>query len=271
MASRMPTLWHIKVSHYNEKARWALDHKRIPHRRVAPLPLFGTLPAAWLMTRRLTFPVLRLDGETIGDSTAIIAALEERFPEPPLYPADPAERARALELEEFFDEQLGPYVRRLAWFHLAPYPKAFFTAVFPDSSPLVRAAVRPGAFATTRIAKARYRTNAATAVEARRKIVEAMERIEAEAGASGYMVGDAFSVADLTAAALATPLIGPPERQYLPPQDQPEPLRAFSVELKARPAGQWVLDIFRRHRGASAQVRRGSAQSAPPPPAAVSA
>jgi len=266
----LPTLWQIKVSHYNEKVRWALDYKRIPHRRVAPLPLFGTLPAAWLMTRRPTFPVLRLDGRTIGDSTAIVAALEERRPDPPLYPADPVECARALELEEFFDEQLGPYLRRLAWFHLAPHPRAFFTAVFPGSSPLVRAAMRPGAFAVTRIAKARYRTNAATAAEARHKIVEAMERIEAEIRPSGYLAGDAFSVADLTAAALATPLIGPPERQYLPPQEQPEPLRSFSVELKARPSGRWVLDIFARHRGVSAEVRRGAASPASTP-AAVSA
>jgi glutathione S-transferase len=161
-------------------------------------------------------------------------------------------------------------VRRLAWFHLAPHPRAFFTAAFPDSSPLLRAAFRPGAFAISRIVKARYRTNAATADEARRKIVEAMDRIEAEVGASGYLVGDAFSVADLTAAALATPIVGPPERQYLPPQEQPEPLYSFAAELRARPAGRWIFEMYRRHRGASAEVRRGRASSASPQ-AAVSA
>jgi len=272
MASSTPVLWQIKVSHYNEKVRWALDHKRIPHRRVAPWPLFGSLPAAWLMTRGLTFPVLRLDGRAIGDSTAIIAALEERFPDPPLYPADPAQRARALELEDFFDEQLAPYVRRLAWFHLAPHPRAFFTAAFPDSSPLLRAAFRPGAFAITRIVKARFRTTAATAAEARRKVLEAMDRIEAEVAPSGYLVGDAFSVADLAAAALATPIVAPPERQYLPPQEQPEPLGSFAAELRARPAGRWVFDMFARHRGTSAEVTRSGTPVAPAsPPAAVSA
>src|SRR5215211_284899 len=111
MASSTPVLWQIKVSHYNEKARWALDFKRVPHKRRAPMPLFGSAPAAVAMTRRPTFPVLRLDGRAIGDSTAIIAALEERFPEPPLYPADPADRERALALEDFFDEELGPHIR----------------------------------------------------------------------------------------------------------------------------------------------------------------
>ena len=75
--------------------------------------------ALWLTRgRHKTFPLLQLDGEAIGDSTAIIAALERRFPDPPLYPEDPAERSRALELEEFFDEELGPHLRLLA-FHEA--------------------------------------------------------------------------------------------------------------------------------------------------------
>jgi glutathione S-transferase len=270
MASSTPVLWHIKVSHYNEKARWALDYKGVPHRRVAPMPLFGTLPAAWLMTRAITLPVLRLEGRAIGDSTAIVAALEARFPDPPLYPADPAERARALELEDFFDEQLAPAVRRLGWFHTAQQPRAFFATAFPDSSPLVRAALRPGAHVSIYAVRRRYGITDASAEQARRQVLAAIDRIEAEIGPSGYLVGDAFSIADLTAAALATPFVRPPERQYLPPELPPEPLRSFGEELTARPAGRWVLDMFGRHRGVSAEVKRGAAVRTSPP-GAVSA
>ena len=114
-----PTLWHIEISHYSEKARWALDYKGIEHQRRAPTPGAHIAVALWLTRGRCkTFPVLQLDGEAIGDSTAIIAALEERYPDPPLYPDDPGERRRALELEEFFDEELGPHARLLA-FHEA--------------------------------------------------------------------------------------------------------------------------------------------------------
>jgi hypothetical protein len=28
-----PSLWHIPFSHYSEKVRWALDYKRVAHRR----------------------------------------------------------------------------------------------------------------------------------------------------------------------------------------------------------------------------------------------
>src|SRR5215213_6621475 len=97
----MPVLWHLKVSHYNEKVRWALDYKGVPHVRRAVLP--GRHQAlAKKLSGTPTLPVLILDGQAIGDSTRIITALEQRHPQPPLYPADPEERLRALELEDFF-------------------------------------------------------------------------------------------------------------------------------------------------------------------------
>ena len=61
-----------------------------------------------------------IEGRRLGDSTAIVAALEERWPDPPLYPADPADRARALALEDFFDERLAPDVRRWMWHQTLP-------------------------------------------------------------------------------------------------------------------------------------------------------
>ena len=101
-------LWHLEISHYNEKARWALDYKGIPHERREPMPgLHGV--RAMILTRgsQRRLPVLDLEGRRIGDSTAIIAALEDYRPEPALYPADRSERTRALELEDFFDEEPG--------------------------------------------------------------------------------------------------------------------------------------------------------------------
>ena len=75
MIDSLPTLWQIDVSHYSEKARWALALKGVEHRRRSPVPGAHMAVAAWL-TRggQVTFPVLSIDGERIGDSTAIIAA-----------------------------------------------------------------------------------------------------------------------------------------------------------------------------------------------------
>jgi hypothetical protein len=81
-------LWHLEISHYNEKARWALDYKSIPHVRRTPLPgLHGLYALAITRGAQRRLPVLELEGRRIGDSTAIIAALERYQPDPALYPA----------------------------------------------------------------------------------------------------------------------------------------------------------------------------------------
>jgi glutathione S-transferase len=52
-----------------------------------------------------------VDGDTVVyDSTIICEYLEERFPVPPLLPADPAGRARVRALERIADTQLDPVV-----------------------------------------------------------------------------------------------------------------------------------------------------------------
>src|SRR5438309_7128335 len=104
-----PLLWHIPLSHFNEKVRWTLDYKHIAHHRQVLGPDY--LIRAWRATGRGTLPILFLHGQAIGDSTHIIAVLEEHYPEPPLYPGDAAARQRALALEDYFDEHLGPALR----------------------------------------------------------------------------------------------------------------------------------------------------------------
>src|SRR5207244_2177797 len=190
MASAMqPTLWHITISHYSEKARWALDYKSIPYRLRGLVPGAHIPVALWLTYgRHYTLPVLDLGGERIGDSTAIIAALEQRQPEPPLYPRDPAQRRRALALEEWF---------------------------------------------------------------------------EAELGGRDYLVGESFSVADLTAAALLYPLVRPPEA-YVTIDRMPEPVERLRAQLRERRGYRWVEETFRRHRR-SAEAPSGAADAVPAP------
>src|SRR5262249_6254633 len=86
--------WQFRFSHFNEKARWALDWKGIAHVRRSLLPGFHVPRVLW-MTGQKSLPVLVLDEETIHDSTRIIERLERVRPEPALYPADAADRPRA--------------------------------------------------------------------------------------------------------------------------------------------------------------------------------
>jgi glutathione S-transferase len=246
-----PVLWQIRISHYSEKARWALDHKRVPHRRRTPLPGSHPAIALWLTRgRQVTFPVLELDGKRIGDSTAIIGALEERYPNPPLYPADPDQRRRALELEDYFDEELGPKIRLLAWHEVTRDADGLVELVGPDVPESLKR-LDPSGAATASYARAftqlRYGVKSEdAAAEARTSVVAALDRLESELDDNDYLVGERFSVADLSAAALFYPLVNPPEGPKLPPG--PKPLESFRESLADRRGYRWVAEIFRRHR-----------------------
>jgi glutathione S-transferase len=245
-------LWHIELSHYNEKARWALDLKGIPYERRVPMPgLHGVRALVETRGAQRRLPVLELDGRRIGDSTAIIAALEEHRPDPPLYPAAPAERRRALELEDWFDDNLGPELRRFAWNDLLPNLDAVSGALFTTPHPLRERLLRAGAPAARLLVRRDYGVSDESAARARAAVVGAMDRLESELGPSGYLVGDAFSVADLTAAALFTPVVAPPERPFLPKVVTPG-VQGLRDELEARPGGRWIFDMYARHRGAYA-------------------
>lgn len=245
-------LWHLPVSHYSEKVRWTLDHKRIPHRRRAAIvPGSHMITAAWLTRNpgNYTFPVMELDGETIVDSSAIIAALEQRFPERSLYPADPEQRRRALDLEDFFDEELGPYTRQLAFHELGNDPERFEAIVARTvPEPFSRNAAGAAAFART-FTRLRFGARSEAAAEvSRSKVLAALDRLEDELGSGDHLVGDSFTVADLTAAALFYPLVLPEEGPL--PTDEPPPLgmERFRAPLKERRGFKWVEETFRRHR-----------------------
>jgi glutathione S-transferase len=247
-------LWHIEISHYNEKVRWALDYKGIAHRRRAPLPGF-TGPVALVLTRgaQRRTPVLRIDGRVIADSTAIIAALEAYRPAPPLYPPDADERERALALEDFFDEDLAPEIRRFVWAHTLGDANATAETLMTRSGPAMKRLVRTLVPLMAPAVRWDYTVNEETGRRARERIVAAMDRVGAEAGSRDYLVGGAFSVADLTAAALFTPVLCPPGRQYAPPAVS-APVRELRSELEQRAGGEWVATMFARHRGISAEI-----------------
>ena len=158
--------------------------------------------------------MLKLNGEITSDSSRIIEALERAYPEPPLYPAEPAERRRALELEDYFDEELGPYIRRWIFYLIPPYPnfvRAAFVSHARLSTRLAHRAISPFIIGLMR---RRMEINPASAEIARGKTLAAMERLASELRPWGYLATDRFTVADLTAAALLSPLVRPPEFPY---------------------------------------------------------
>jgi glutathione S-transferase len=176
-------LYSGPLSLFTAKVRIALDEKAIPYERIE---------VGWSRERRYEphhpdvvalnpkqqVPVL-VDGDiVVYDSTLIFEYLEERKPEPPLYPRGLAERARCRQLEAAADEIFFPQLWQL-----------IDGGFYPNASPE----------AAERIASAR-RAIAAMHVELDKQL------------AGREMLCDRFSVADIgsfvmvsTAATLGAP------------------------------------------------------------------
>ena len=253
-AGERPVLWHLEISHYNEKARWALDYKGVAHVRRAVTPALQELRARRLRAGRTT-PILEMNGRAIGDSTRIIEEIERRWREPPLYPVDPEERRRALDLEDYFDERCGHHVRRVLFGDNLAQPEKFLTMVYGADHPGF-GLLKTFSPVFCRVVKRRFRIRPETVEKSREAVRAAFDRIEAEVGPSGYLVGESFTVADLTAASILAVLVVPPEFPYikLHPDERTAESRRFRDSLKERPGFKWVEDTYARHRGTSAEV-----------------
>jgi len=254
-----PSLWHIPFSHYSEKVRWALDYKRVAHRR----RVLGSdyLIKVWRATGQGKLPVLWLDGRAIADSTRIIAALEEHYPEPALYPREAAARQRALALEDDLDETLGPALRAAVVTPLFQHDPDFALRMLTTG---MGSKAYPGLRRMLRVFpwyyRLRHKISERNLERDRTIVAAALDRIEQERQGRTYLVGEVFSVADLTAASLLGPLLQPPGLQYPLQLELPPYLKDYRAMLLRHPAAQWAADIYRLHRGQSAEIAKRPAR-----------
>ncbi len=105
----MLTLYDAARCPFCARVRIVLAEKQVPYDAVA-IDLDDR--PAWIMAMNPPagrVPVLEEDGWVLPESAVIDEYLDERYPDPPLLPADPAERAAARFLVFRFDEFQKPY------------------------------------------------------------------------------------------------------------------------------------------------------------------
>jgi glutathione S-transferase len=241
----MPRLVTITFSHYSEKARWALDRARIPYVEDAHLPLFAWLPAL-RAGRRRTVPTLATADGAIPDSTDILRWADRHGAAPPLFPEDLPEVA---ELEDRFDHRLGPHTRRLAYHHVLPTLRGRLAVRGVPRHEVIAGRLLAPAFST--VMRRGLRIDAAGVARSQQRVEEILAEVEARlADGRRYLVGDRFTAADLTFAALATPIVAPPQlADYLPMNDLPDELAHQIDAWRARPAGAFALRLYAEERG----------------------
>lgn len=248
----------IPISHYCEKARWALDRMGLEYVEEAHLQVFhyaATLGAGG----GVTAPVLVHEHGVLDDSNAICRwASHRRHTTSPLYPPD-----RLAEVEHWvalLDRDLGVPGRLIMYQECLAHPDDMMQWM-STGAPAYQARMLRRAFGLARrFVTARLGVSAVAAQHGRDTCLRVFDDVAATISSNGHLVGSAFTAADLTFAALAAPVVLPPQYGVpLPPLDAlPASYATLIEELRAHPAGGYALRLYRDERHRRLETRDGS-------------
>lgn len=170
----LPILHGTNISPYVRKVRVALAYKGIEYANTQQSP-FGA-PEEFVAKSPMSKIPCWEEGELIlPDSSVILSYLEHRYPDPPLLPAEPGPRARALWFEEYADTKIGECV-----------PAVFFQRV-----------VMPNVL--------KWETDEeAVAVLLEKAVPKVLDYLTSCLGDDEFMVGGEFSIADI---AITSPFV----------------------------------------------------------------
>ena len=245
--AEMLTLYTFNVSHFAEKARWALDYERVPYEERVLLP-----GPHQLVTRRVAqrshVPVLEHDGRYVQGSGAIIDYVADRLGGTMLTATDPTERARTLELEKTLDDAFGRGVQQVLysallndrrtvvdlWSSGGPFwARGFYAIAFPAVATAV---------------KRMYKTNDVEGIaRAKQRFLSTFDELDAVLAQQRYLGGDQPNRCDITLASLLAPVCRVPAHRVKWPAMPPE-LENFEASLRGRPTWSHVFRMYRDHR-----------------------
>ncbi len=245
----------IPLSHFCEKARWALDHAGLRYRERPYAPVLHRFVVRRRGSR--TVPVLVDGRRVVRGSSEILALADQRCPPTRrLHPSAAPARAEVDALIARFDEGLGPQTR--LW---------FYSWILQDRSRLVlyaslgvpagqRALLRALAPGMAKLLTAYFGVTPDTHDRTVQRLDEEFAAVsERLADGRPHLCGESFGAADLTFAALAAPVLAPPGygggTVAMPPM--PPALVAESARWRETPAGRHVLAVYRGRRTAAPQ------------------
>jgi glutathione S-transferase len=240
----------IPLSHYCEKARWALDRLELPYREEPHAPLLHRLA-----TKRKdggAVPVLVHGSSRLIDSTDILVYADGLRGGDILYPRDAARRGEVDAFEEQFDTQLGPHTRRWAYERLLPHTK-LLRSLWSREAPRLEARILPliGPLAR-RLVRAGYKITPQSAQRSLDRVRAVFSEVDRHlSDGRRFLTGEYFTAADLTFAALAAPVLFPIEcRAVLPALDAvPVPMREEVLRFRSTAAGKFALRLYSQERG----------------------
>ncbi len=255
----------IAFSHYNERARWALDHFGVEYRERPHVPgwhMLGVARATGLrggsadgVSSRWSTPVLVIEpGRCLNDSGEIVHWASETYgtPETTLYPEE--HRTQIEEIEQHFHDAVGSDTRRLAYRCTYDHPGMLAEMARDNVGWVQAASFRWGAgLLRPMVRRLASLPDEAAVEQALARVIDHADGLSAQLQGRRYLVGDRFTAADLTVACMLSPVIGPsPEEGYgavLPSLDVlDDAWRARVLQMRQSPAGRYVLRMFDQER-----------------------
>ncbi len=219
----MIKLYQFPISHYCEKVRWALEYKKITYKTIN-LVAGSHLIKTKSLGMESTLPIIVHDNNTIQGSAEIITYLDQHFPENLLTPSDPASRKEVLFWESYADREIGPQVRLLCYHTLLDH-RDIVVPMMAKNGPWHGKLLLKIAF--PKIADAMRKMmniNDVSADQARVNLSTCLDKLSEALDDGTFIVGDRFSRADLSIAALLAPLTNPKRYGEDWPDTIPEPL-----------------------------------------------
>jgi glutathione S-transferase len=251
----MPTrLITFGISHYCEKARWALDWHGIPFEEVGWPPGPHIVLARRLGVRKSSLPILAADDALVQGSDAIFGWAEQHASgtRPSLQPA--GELSRAQEIEARADSVLGVHVRRLFYSEVLPHQAHLAKRwLFLNTSAHHRFLGNLMWPVTRRAMISGMDTRPEAAPESRAVLEGELDWLDAMlAEGRPFLAGERFSRVDLTVASLLAPFARPQQAAVYSAMTLPPALVQDVERWRARPAMAWVNGLYEQYRNPGA-------------------
>jgi glutathione S-transferase len=185
--------------------RLLLEHKGLEYDFVKLYPAAHTVILLLRGFDTMAVPALKIDGIRVQGTRWIARALDELFPEKPLFPADPTTR-RAVQDVERWGEELQNSVRRIFYCAARRDRSAFLSVMGSDRGAFSRARLRMGAPVVIKLATGLHRANDAAGREDIELLPERLDQIDAWI-AEGLLDGPELNAADYQVAVNVSALL----------------------------------------------------------------
>ncbi|HUV23136.1 MAG TPA: glutathione S-transferase N-terminal domain-containing protein [Gammaproteobacteria bacterium] len=244
-----PVLYIFAISHYCEKARWALDYLNIEYRLQHLSPVSYGKFVRSLGVADTSLPVLVTNSLVLQGSASIIDwAMKRGKSSTRSLGTDIDNTGR--EIERRLDEVFGVHVRRYYYAEaMFDQPQAVRRIFATDLRWPQKIVLR---LAWSKICKYMIRgmdLGVAQGLESRQIIETELDWLDGLLDRDQpFLCGEQFSRTDLTAASLLSPLALPAQHPAYQDLQIPPGVAADLADWRERPSLRWVRDIYRQYR-----------------------